>query len=541
MKLSQFEMKVEPHILDRGYAYYANQHVIALSKSGETYEAQVQGLSKYEVEITVVNDEVTDYECSCPFEGSICKHVVAVLYKIRENENKEVRIDAKKQVIDYLNTLEKQDIIHWIGDKLAQSNELAQSFALTIPHNQTPEEVIRLAAELISIDIVRLERIKYQNEYDVGYIELDFATEHLETVLEQASQHQKLITSLRLYLLLLEPIIEYQEYISLSETLYSLKEDILDNIRAMIESDIDTDTKQTIFRALDDFYTTNMADSNFFEDILSLMHITLEIIHTKAEIAQFNQWISMLKSIYLNHSESYYQEAFFRLEKHLIRQTQPVEQYLLYLSEHIMIKDCRNELIQYYREQSDFNKAIELALNGLEEDHAYSSLWSKHLYDLYTITNRVELAKDIAFSQILHGHHDYIELYQSHFDELSWDSELTRLIDYATHMKHDHLYGTLVRKYHRNQDVISYIRKHPSSVESMIEYLRPDQIEQFEPLVKTQIFEILKQASNRKEYRHLRYRIEFYRSQYGDLRANQILQDIIQNNPRKKALIETMS
>ena len=541
MKLSQFETKIELHVLDRGYDYYVNQQVVALFKSGETYEALVQGSSDYNVEVTILNDEITDYECSCPFEGPICKHVVAVLYKIRKDQNSEVNVNANKQVIDYLNTLEKQDIIKWIGDKLIQSNELAQRWALTIPTNQTTEEVIRFATELINIDIMRLDRIKYQNEYDIGFIELDFATEHLVTILDQASQQRNPMTSLKLLLLLLKPIIEYQDFIPLSDTLTVLKDDIFDHIRSMIESDIDIENKLAIFSALDDFYRTNMADTNYFEDILTLMHITLKIIHTEADIVQFKQWISIFKTTHAMHSESYYQEAFIILEKHLIKQTQPVEQYLLFLSEHSLIKDCRNELIEYYQEQSDFKKAIELSKKGLQEDPKYAHLWSKHLYDLYTITKQVECAKEIAFSQILLGYHDYIGLYQSHFDKLSWDSELTRLIDYAILINHDHLYGALVRKYHRNQDVINYIRKHPSSIEIMIDYLKPDQIEQFEPLVKTQVFEILKNASNRRDYRHLKNQIEFYRNHYGDSRANQILQDIIENNPRKKALIETLS
>lgn len=541
MKVSNFETFIEPHILNRGYDYYFQNQVIELSRENDIYEAIVQGSTEYDVEITIQNDQIVKHECNCPFEGSICKHVVAVLYKIRENQNKQNIVDAKKQVIQYLNTLDKQDILTWLNEKLSQSNEIAQSWALSIPRVNTPDEVIKIATELVKIDLIRLERIKHQNEYDIGYIELDFATEHLIDIFDQASQQQDPKLSLKLYLLLLAPVFEYQEYIALSDVLYTLKDDVFDGIRTLVESEYDIQTRRVLLNTFDGFFQAYNSDDTVVEDIITMLHFTLEIIKTEQEIAQFKLWLSMFKPRGVEQSKSYFHDAFIKLEKHLIEKTQSKEQYLAYLHEHIFIKDFRDELIHYYIKKLDYNKAIQLTKSGLTDDPTYSALWSDRLYQLYELTNQKDAAKSVAFECMVKGYHQYIDHYQGYFDKQSWDHELTRLIDYAVQMKHDHLYASLVRKYHRNQDVIAYIYKNPSCLNQYIEYIKPEQIEQFESLVKTHILDILNAATNRKDYRHLRSRIEFYRSLYGDARTDAIIQDIIQSNPKKKALIDELS
>lgn len=73
----------EPHILERGYGYYLNNAVNNLEASEHTIRADVEGTDDYEVEISLVDGEIDEMYCSCPYAegGWNCKHMAAVLYE----------------------------------------------------------------------------------------------------------------------------------------------------------------------------------------------------------------------------------------------------------------------------------------------------------------------------------------------------------------------------------------------------------------------------------------------------------------------------
>ena len=56
-----------------------------LEQDGETWAADVYGMNNYLTEVTIKNGQVTEWFCDCPYDhGPICKHVVAVLFAIRD-------------------------------------------------------------------------------------------------------------------------------------------------------------------------------------------------------------------------------------------------------------------------------------------------------------------------------------------------------------------------------------------------------------------------------------------------------------------------
>lgn len=73
----------EPHILERGYGYYLNNAVNNLEVSEHTIRADVEGTENYEVEISLVDGDIEEMYCSCPYAigGWNCKHMAAVLYE----------------------------------------------------------------------------------------------------------------------------------------------------------------------------------------------------------------------------------------------------------------------------------------------------------------------------------------------------------------------------------------------------------------------------------------------------------------------------
>lgn len=99
MTLSNFENFVPPHIWMRGEEYFESGAVTELeeTESGK-WIAQVEGTKDYEVEVSIEGKEIVYWDCDCPYDGDICKHIVAVILAIRENKSKEKRFPSAKEV-----------------------------------------------------------------------------------------------------------------------------------------------------------------------------------------------------------------------------------------------------------------------------------------------------------------------------------------------------------------------------------------------------------------------------------------------------------
>lgn len=89
MTISDFEKYILPQILERGEDYYVSHAVSDLEEDpSDEWHATVSGTDDYEVNISLSGDKIISWECDCPYDGSICKHVVATLFAIRHSRNK---------------------------------------------------------------------------------------------------------------------------------------------------------------------------------------------------------------------------------------------------------------------------------------------------------------------------------------------------------------------------------------------------------------------------------------------------------------------
>ena len=112
LTLSNFEKQINDTVLKRGKSYYEQGMVVELEEAADNlWQAEVEGSDTYSIEITLLNNkkkEIDDYSCSCPFEGIICKHVVAVLFAIREEiKNASPGIPAANKKIVFADLLKR--------------------------------------------------------------------------------------------------------------------------------------------------------------------------------------------------------------------------------------------------------------------------------------------------------------------------------------------------------------------------------------------------------------------------------------------------
>jgi tetratricopeptide (TPR) repeat protein len=96
--ISNFEKYVLPQILMRGEDYYESDAVLEIEEESQgEWIATVCGTENYEVTVSMEGNEIIAWECDCPYDGNICKHVVATLLAIRDSRNKVARFLSAKE------------------------------------------------------------------------------------------------------------------------------------------------------------------------------------------------------------------------------------------------------------------------------------------------------------------------------------------------------------------------------------------------------------------------------------------------------------
>lgn len=98
---------------ERGRQYLQDGAVQSVQKTDDhTLKARVQGsdVHPYLVTIRFDPDHITEVQCTCPYyEGSWCKHVVATLLKVLDDDA--VPKSEPAAVADLVENLERDDLI----------------------------------------------------------------------------------------------------------------------------------------------------------------------------------------------------------------------------------------------------------------------------------------------------------------------------------------------------------------------------------------------------------------------------------------------
>jgi len=86
LTLKNFELRLNETILNRGKQYYENGAVTDPEETGKhIWQAAVTGSTTYTVAIKLINkNKIEEYSCDCPYDGGTCKHVAAVLFRLKE-------------------------------------------------------------------------------------------------------------------------------------------------------------------------------------------------------------------------------------------------------------------------------------------------------------------------------------------------------------------------------------------------------------------------------------------------------------------------
>ena len=132
--LSNFEDLLDDVLLTRGRDYIDNVSDLKVTSNDQYHQwrAKVRGKEIYRVVIQAehTTDVIRFNSCSCPFDGPICKHQLAVLYRIQLSDQEEPMKSTDK-VSNLLAELTFEELKEYVKGLTEKDEKLKKHFLST--------------------------------------------------------------------------------------------------------------------------------------------------------------------------------------------------------------------------------------------------------------------------------------------------------------------------------------------------------------------------------------------------------------------------
>ena len=322
--LENFQDFVPSKIYWRGVDYYESGAVTELADEGNgEWSAVVEGTEDYDVSVMIDSDGSLEWSCDCPYDGAMCKHVVATLLDMRrhgataplsddekdnedDDEQPTEKVDALSQDIELerlLAVAEKADFTNFVREKSAKEPAFKKQIidylkgVYVSPQDDEATGYAALVADALN-GCVKLRRSRYDSYEEVDWEDV---TGEGNELLDQAQRllavgNAAAATTIAIELLFeLNKLIE-DEYVDEDSDLPDVCEGaVLLLQQAINEPSMTGDTLKELFVKVQDLETSALVDQ-FYCDLSELNHeLTLKILTTDEIIKQADRIIASAK------------------------------------------------------------------------------------------------------------------------------------------------------------------------------------------------------------------------------------------------------
>ncbi|MFA5804587.1 MAG: SWIM zinc finger family protein [Melioribacteraceae bacterium] len=511
MTLQNFDEQISEVIVGRGQNYFKKGRVRELEEiEPGNWTAEVDGTETYFVTVEVHNEDILEWDCECPFEGSICKHVVAVLYAITGNhatENlPEKERDPKRNKKDYtdliLQKVKVEELKNFLLMQFSSNKGLKNSF---IAH----------FAEYLDEDSDSKYRIIVQNIYKAamgrgGFIDYHSAPRLIRPLAELINKASDLLDnkniaeSLAICKTLLEEVPLFAEEMDdsdggIGQILYS----VFDLFQQIIEK-APPELKDNLF----EYFYKEYPKEKYHE--LSFNNDLLDLISTLISLPeQEEQFFKLIDDrIEIEKLKSYSEFGIVRLTKtkveYLLEKGKTEEAWKL-IEGNRRYTEFLKMMIERAVKSKDYDLAIELCNEGIstvkKESHSWDEIyWKEIMLDIYEKKMDIKRIREVS-EELFFRTHDKMKYYKklkTAYDLNDWAAKCEKILDKikGTSKSADYSNATLladifIEENYKDQ-LLKLLEINSTHIEFLDKYANqlkddyPEKIIQlFEPAIKT--------------------------------------------------------
>ena len=441
MQLNSFENEMSETILQRGKSYYKDGAVTSLEgmDNGQWF-AIVEGNDDYEVDVRLSSDgAVLKYSCNCPYDSGICKHIVAVLYKIRDEIAPVTKLSKKtKEQVPWKNVISiiPEDELRKFLEEYAAKNQDFRN-VLMVRFADYDKRDNRDKYKQVLNGIFRVAGDRH------GYIDYHDTFGAMQQVFELLAKAEEYIEAEN-----------YKEafYITAAiapsciNALQNMDDsnggcggainDAFEIISKILSSDASNTLKNETFDwLLGEAENSDYDDYGCADKLYPLLVEAVDSIEKATRILAFLD--DQLQKVALKEgwSKEYSTKKFLSLKMDVLKKSGKEEKAADIISDNMHIHDFRKIVVEKHIMEHNFDEAIHLIQEGIgiatKEDYAgVMKDWKEMLMDIYQKQNNVlelrAIAKDLYYS--VHYEKKYYLEYKSTFGKEEWSQELEKII-----------------------------------------------------------------------------------------------------------------
>jgi hypothetical protein len=439
LALKNFELQISDKILHRGREYYENAAVVDLEETEEgIWYAEVMGSDTYEVEVKLLKkNKIESFSCDCPYDGGICKHVVAVLFVLKQElSNAAVlkKADPKtdfKKLLQKISLEEYQEFIltHAARDKKFKSL-FERHFADKDSHMDIGKSYTKHLKSLIRSSSSG-DFIDYRSVHGLAN-EINGLLDEGRLLIEKGNFHNAFILARSV----LTEVIELITYCDDSSGyIGDIIQSSIELIKVIAEGErVTMDVQEEIF----DFIQSAISLPIYFDygdfgyemaDIYFILAIKLN-----KQTSYLNFIDGQIKKA--STGEYSYRKDYFLVRKvAFLKATGNISDAQTLLQENLDIVDIRRGEVSSLLEKNDFYSAKKLIVEGIEiareKDHPGTvTQWEKELLHIAVLENDKNMirhyARHFAFDRGFHL--SYYNQWKSSFTIAEWEEEIEKYI-----------------------------------------------------------------------------------------------------------------
>ena len=383
--------RFQPHILERGLAYFDEGRVSELERTEDGYTATVKGAEEYEVEILLEGDSIEDMFCDCPYaeDGTACKHMAAVLFAVAAAEPHQRNATAKKERLTPAGLVEKipdSQLRPLLTELISADKKLYRVLLLRYGETTLEECMKLLKKELSSIGKQYAGRDGYIDYYHAGDFTKAIA-EHVQRQTETLLARNAPVLALQAGV---DTLREYSNYnIDDSNGEYGLVTEAVNNTCMDVLAAADETVAERIFDILADCVKSDR-ENWFVQDFATQMVFSLFAgkHFDEKKLALVDEKIAVLtRSGKNNYSIEYEMQHLLMRRFDLMKQlSRPKEELDAFLERHTNYSNIRELRIRQALDDGKTDEAIRLLEEGKSADcdkRGLAAKYSEWLMDLY--------------------------------------------------------------------------------------------------------------------------------------------------------------
>ncbi len=442
--INQFEQHINEIILKRGLAYYKQGAVTSVDElEPNIYFAEVEGSESYEVEIEINKGFIKNIDCTCPYDGGICKHAVAVLFTIQADELKledvQIQVSGKTKKNKILKEKTPREELNLILNQLSK-DELIKS-------------ILEVAVKDKPLLYQLLSKYSYLNQEQTQ----SFYTNQVKNIIKSAQGRDDFIDyySTRKLIKPMQELIKNAEQLaeqsSKQGAIYPCLAIIEEMAKAMENMD-DSDGYaysfiESSFEILHSIACGNNKDDNYSNEIFNIciekiknrtgsgFDVYNDLIRLAADAIANKEQIDILKPYLSSNADSKYDNEFLaQIEYDLIERFDGDKNAQEFLLKNLHHSKFRKEAIEKAIAKKEYTTAKTYAMQGISVDKEYAGLvndWRRCLLKIAELENDKGTIVELAVFLFNNGNHhfEYYHKAKQYASNSEWQNIVTTILN----------------------------------------------------------------------------------------------------------------